>query len=346
MIVIASCLQIEIMPVFSYTAVDSTNGIVRGTIAGSSPRQARDSLRDQGLQIVDIKQDLASDVSKFGFLVAKRNSRHVGTFASELSTLLAVDIPVHDALETLALQYTGSFKKVVLLLKDQVESGQQLASGMSKLPTVFDRLCIKMVEVGENTGKLDVVLRQLSEFKRKSSKLRDQVLTALLYPLIVLFVSVTVSIFLMTFVVPMLLENLVEAGQSVPWPTKVLKLCSDILVTHGWWLLIVLVALVASGYFTLKTDWGIRRWYRALLSLPLVGEMSRKQEISRISLIIATLMQSGVQFLEALSIARGTSSNPFLRDSLDHCTDAIRQGRDIGTAMAEHEFFPLLVVQV
>ncbi|MEM9411939.1 MAG: type II secretion system F family protein, partial [Planctomycetota bacterium] len=129
------------MPVFSYTALDKQQSVIKGTISGDSPRQARDSLRDIGLTIVDIQQDQHNQVSQKGFRVGRRNASYVGMFTGELATLLAVDIPLHDALNTLSQQYQGSFKKVVLLLKDEVDSGKQLATAMEKLPDVFDRLC-------------------------------------------------------------------------------------------------------------------------------------------------------------------------------------------------------------
>ncbi len=116
------------MPVFSYTVVDQSDEIVRGTIDGDSPRQARDQLRGRGWKIVDVHpvpQDPAA--KSWGFLGPRRESNHVGTFTGELATLLAVGIPLHDCLATLSQQYTGSFKQVVLLLKDQVASGKPLS---------------------------------------------------------------------------------------------------------------------------------------------------------------------------------------------------------------------------
>ena len=253
------------MPVFSYTAYDAGEKLIKGTIAGDSARAARDALRQLGLEVVEIQQDEAKQLERSGLLASRRNANHVGMFAGELSTLLAVDIPLHNALQTLAEQYTGSFQKVVLLLKDGVDSGQRLATSMEKLPNVFDRLCVKMVEVGENTGRLDIVLRQLSDFRRKSSELKDQILTSLLYPMIVLFISVLVSLFLMTFVVPMLLENMVNNGQTLPLPTRILKFLSDTLLLHGWWLAIVAVAMTIGGYYVMRSDWGQRLWYGFLL---------------------------------------------------------------------------------
>ncbi len=203
-----------------------------------------------------------------------------------------------------------------------------------------------MVEVGENTGNLDVVLRQLSDFKRKSADLKDRVLTAILYPMIILTVSLAVSIFLMTVVIPMLLENLTDAGRPLPWPTKVLKFGSDLLVHDGWWLAIIFFGTLILVYHLLQTAPGSRVYHRCLLRIPLLGDLARKQEISRVSLIIATLMKSGVEFLDAVQIVRGTSKNPLLQDALERLEKSVRSGRDIGAALAESSFFPPMVVQI
>ena len=335
------------MPVFTYTVVDAANELVRGTIDGDSPRQARDQLREQGYKIVSINAVNDDSKSSFWqFLGRGQESTQVGIFTGELSTLMAVGVPLLDCLTTLSKQHKNAFQKVILLLKDQVSAGKPLAAAMAEQPRVFDNLCVKMVEVGENAGNLDTVLRQLSDFKRKSADIKDRVLSALLYPMIIFAVSVGVAIFLMTVVIPMLLQNLTEMGRALPWPTRVLKFLSDILVQHGWWIAL-LVGIAAIFLFRLlKTKWGLRQYYGLLLKTPLVGDMLRKQEISRVSLIVATLLKSGVEFVEALQIGRGTSKNPFLQDALDECEASIRSGRDIGAAMASSSFFPPMVVQI
>lgn len=335
------------MPVFAYSARDKSSAIVQGTIDGDSSREARQLLRDQGLQIVEIREQAAS---RGGFQIPmlgqSQASQHVATFTGELATLLAVGVPLLESLDTLSLQHRGQFRNVILHLKDQVSGGKSMAEAMGQQPRVFDRLCTKMVEVGESTGGLEIVLRQLSEFKRRSSQFKDRVLTALLYPLIVMTVSVGVSIFLMTVVVPNLLTNLIEAGRPLPWPTRILKFGSDVLVAHGWWLAILLVTTVVFVLLFLRTDRGRRYWHRLMMKIPVIGVMGQKQEIARVSLIVSTLMKSGVDFLDAIEIARGTSNNPFLRDSLEQCADQVRSGKDIGHALQATAYFPPMVVQI
>lgn len=335
------------MPVFAYKATDAGGVIVRGTVIGDSPRHARDQIRDQGLRIVEVRESQSTRDRGVSWPGASHRVRSkLATVSGELATLLAVGVPLVEALATLAGQYRGTLGAVLMRLQDSVASGKRLAESMREQPEVFDRLACKMVEVGENAGSLEIVLRQLSDFLRKSNQFRDRILTALLYPLIILAVSIVVTLFLMSVVVPMLLDNLVEAGRPLPWPTRLLKAGSDLLVQHGGWLAIATVIVGTCTWLWLRTDAGRRLWHTTILKIPILGTMSRKQEISRISLIIATLLRSGVEFLDALKIVKDTSSNPLLCDALNACRQQIEAGRDIGAAMQQQTFFPAMVVQV
>jgi len=210
--------------------------------------------------------------------------------AGELSTLLSVGVPLSDALDTLIKQYRGRFKTSILMLRDQIQAGSSVAEAMSQQPRVFDSLTINMVEVGENSGNLEHVLRRLAEFKQRSLEFKDRVITALTYPAIVLTVSVGVSIFLMTFVVPMLLANLAEAGRNLPWPTMVLKYGSDFLLSYGLWLLAGLLILLFGLVVFVRTQTGRRCWYRLLMRTPLLGPMALKQEVARVAMVIFDLV--------------------------------------------------------
>jgi type II secretory pathway component PulF len=190
-----------------------------------------------------------------------------------------------------------------------------------------------MVEVGENSGTLDVVLEQLAEFKDRFLQLKDRVLTALLYPLIVLVVSLCVCLFLMTAMIPTLLTNLIEAGRPLPWPTRRLKGASDALLHHGLWLGIGVARLFLTSVILVRTPWGRRFWHRALLRIPVLGPMALKQSISRIAFIMSTLIRSGVEYLTALEIAARSTRNVILREALEQSGTDVRDGRDIGLAL-------------
>lgn len=334
------------MTVFIYTAAKNGSEVVQGTIAADSPREARERLRAQGLSVQQMSGQKSVVTRK---KLWRRPNRHAAdvTFAvRELSTLLAVGIPLLEALDTLVKQHRGKFRTAMLMLRDRVASGSSLKDAMAEQPLVFDSLCINMVEVGENAGNLDVVLGQLASFNERYLELKDRVITAILYPTLVLFLSIGVSIFLMTVVVPMLLTNLLEAGRPLPLPTRILKSLSDILTNQGWWLFAVAVGVATASLAAVRTTKGRRLWHRAVLSLPIVGQMARKQAIARIALVVSTLMKSGIVFLKAVEIAGRSSRNLVIQEALSEGCDAVGAGRDIGPALEKTGVFPPMVVQM
>ncbi len=322
--------------------------LVNGTIVADTPRQARDLLRAQGMTI----QRLAPQKGKVGS--AKRpwaiaSGRHKGalvSFVRELATLLGVGIPLLEAIDTIAKQYKGRFHTVLLMLRDQIASGKSLAEAMGQQPMVFDSLCVSIVEVGQNSGSLETALERLAEFKERSLQFKNRVATALMYPLMVMATGIGVSLFLMTFVVPSLLDTLLEAGHELPLATRIVKGASDLLLGWWWLILVVVGGLVAGVGALIQSETGRLRWHRFQLRIPLVGPMIRKQNIARVSLVVSTLMHSGVVFLKAIQIAGATARNVVLRNAMKRCESAIAAGQDISQALEETGVFPSAAVRV
>ena len=336
------------MPVFAYHALDDESQLVRGTVAADTPQQARSELRSQGLQVerlVPHQERTSFQVRLPGFTKRIRPAS-MASAIRELATLLSVGIPLLQAIDVLLKQYQAPLHTSLLQLRDRVAAGSSLAEAMKEQGSTFDELTYHMVEVGENAGNLDEVLGQLSDFKTRSLELKDRVFTALMYPAIVLSAAIIVSIFLMTVVVPMLLQNLLEAGKELPAPTRLLKWMSDALLEHG---LLILALLIASGLglFALsRTERG--RWllHATALKIPLFGQMTRKQALSRTSMILSTLLKSGIELVDAMRIAGNSVRNVVLKDGLERTREAITSGVDLGPAMEQTGTFPPVVVQV
>ncbi|HEY7115767.1 MAG TPA: type II secretion system F family protein [Tepidisphaeraceae bacterium] len=341
------------MPVYAYKAMrhergpaDGARAEHSGTIAADTPRQARDLLRERGLVV----RDLAAQGKARGRAGARRVSRsiraRVTAFVRELSTLLAVGVPMLEALETLARQHAGRFRTILLLLRDQVAAGASLAAAMREHPGVFDELAINITDVGEDAGTLDASLQRLAEFRERGEQFRGRLMTALIYPAIVLTVAVAASLFLMAFVVPRILEPLIEQGQALPLPTRIVKGASDFLI--AWWWLIAACgfALFIAVATIVRAPRGRLAWHRFLLRIPVLGDLARKQAIVRICVVIGTLLKSGVVFVRAVQIAQRTTGNLVLRQALVECERAITAGGDIAQAIERTGAFPPMVVQV
>ena len=335
------------MAVFAYRATTAAAAAVSGTLVADTPRQAREVLADRGLTVRSVVRRHDRPASAAGARWGRRRlaTKTVG-FTRDLATLLAVGVPLADGLSTLAEQATGPFRSVLLQLQDRVASGAGLATAMGEQPAAFDELDVALAGVGEAAGNLDVVLDRLADFKEARSAARNRVGTALIYPGIVFVVAVSVSVLLMTFVVPKLIAPLVESGRPIPPITRVVKAVSDALVHYGWaGAIAAAVAGAALGY-AINTPRGRVVRDRLVLRVPVLGDAARKQGIARVAVVLATLLRSGIVFVRAVEIAARTTGNGVLRDALGRLAAAVTTGADVAAAVRGTGAFPPMVVQM
>lgn len=336
------------MAVYAYIASPGAGSApIKGTIAADSPRSARDQLRAQGLSIRELSEQRTSkSPSLLSSYLARRQSSKVVGLLQEMTTLLTAGIPLLEALDTITRQHHGRFKQSIMLLRDQVAAGSSLAEAMGQQPMLFDNLCLSIVEVGENAGTLDESLHRLVAFKRKAATLKNRVASAMMYPFIVMLVGMGVSMFLMTFVVPSILEVLKQSGKPLPFATEVVSGISTFLI-HWWWALGIGIVLALTAFnLIIRAPRGRLVWHRFLLKVPILGDLIRKQGIARVAMVMATLLKSDVTFIRSIQIARKTVKNVVIRNSLESCEQAVLGGRDIADALEKAGGFPPLVIQV
>jgi type II secretory pathway component PulF len=267
-------------------------------------------------------------------------------FTRELATLLTAGIPLLSALETLSRQHHGHFRAIVQQLADEVASGADLADAMKKHASYFDELCISIVHVGEHTGALELALTRLADFKEKADQLRSRVITAMVYPAVVCVMGLVAAIFLMTYVVPMLLETLTQAGGRLPAITRFVKAVSDLLIGWWWALIAGLLALIAAIRITLQTRAGRLAADRLVLKVPIIGDLIRKETTSRMAVVLAALLRSGLEFVSAIRITRRTMHNSVFKQAMDDYEQAIIAGADISGPLAASGVFSPMVVQM
>jgi len=333
--------------VFEYQAYDQNQASVAGAIAADTPRQARDRLRDRGLVVQRVKEQAGR--SARGWWSAWFPSRHARQWtmsAHELSMLLRAGIPLLEALDTISRQHGGRFRAALMTVRDRVSAGHSLADAMRDRPDVFDSLSVHLVEVGQNAGTLDEVLSRLADFKQRMMQLKDRVFTALTYPMFLVVFGLAATLFLMTYVMPPLLENLQEQLEVLPWPTLVVKSCSDVLIEHGLLLGLVSAVLLSVLVIALQTPRGRRLWHRLLLKIPLVGPMALKQNIARSAIVVATLTRSGVMLTKALELAARSTNNLILRQALHDSSQEVGAGRAVATALENSNVIPPLAVRI
>ena len=330
------------MPVFHYQATDKQGVSSNGTIRSETPRAARDLLRGQGLQVSSLSE--AGSQTNSRWLTPSKAT--IAQSLSDLAVLLGVGVPLDESLHTLAQQSRGTLKSIWQRVLDDVASGRSLADAMRDQESVFDPLTIAMVQVGENAGNLDEILSQLGRFQQRSASQKGKVINAILYPGIILLVAGAVTLFLMTNVLPSLLENLMDLGKQLPWPTRVLQAVSSFLTGYWPWLVGAIGTLTAGFLIVRSSEAGRRALHHLWLRLPVIGPLIVKQEISRVSLVLSVLLRSGMEFVRAMELSEASTSNVVVRQALTDCRMATQRGRDISEALQGQQWMPPVVVQV
>jgi len=370
------------------------------TIVADSPRQARDKLRSQGIEVESISRvDRSSDANEelesktgtvnsvppepayqqkqplrdarrvetgrletgkgksaaqpsigLGRLVAQLRGRRmagqVSWFTREMATLLHVGTPMTEAIQMSIDQSRGSFRYVLQDIREQIMSGRSLGEAIRRHEFVFDQVFCEMVVVGEQSGALQRVLKQAAEFRERRDRLKDRVLSAMLYPSLVLVLSIGVSIFLMTVVTPTLINSLQELQRELPWPTRILKSVSDLLLGYGIYLAIIAAVLVIMFATAIRSTQGKRAWDKFLLRIPVLGTLIIKQNCSRLCMITGTLLKSGVELVRALEISQGAVMNTAMSEVVSEARKKLASGADLGQAIRSSGIFPPALVQV
>lgn len=330
------------MAVYSYRATTKDGAVVEGVIEAVDERLAVERLR--GIGIIPLKVSVPRQEARRRFSL--RSTRgDLLTFTSELSALLKAGLPLDRSLNIIAdISESREMKAVVQTVLKSIREGSSFSEALGKEPRVFPRLYVNMIRAGEAGGVLDLVLEKLGEFLETSKELRDHVVSAAIYP-IILFVTGGISIaILLTVVLPKFSTIFADIGTSLPLPTKILLAVSGVLQAY-WWLLL---GGAVGGWILLrkyiKTTGG-RLWWDGL-KLKLVGELIRKLETARFARTLGTLLQSGVPLLQALNNARDVISNQRIAGALDGIGKGVKEGKGLAVPLAGANVLPPLALSM
>lgn len=334
------------MPTYRYTGKDRAGKFIKGTVQAESPRAGRDRLRTDGVDVQSLTESERS-ARHWTDLIAFQSSRMQWSGAAhELAMLLRAGVSLNESLLTLASQYRGRFRDALHQMHDDVTAGKSFAEAMRQRPEVFDPASVRLVEVGENAGNLDVVLEDLAELRMRLMQLGNQIATAMMYPVFLLCFGTAAMIFLMTWVLPPLLENLQETLTDIPWPTRVARWLSELLVNHGLLLIIGFVVLAAIGIWAFRQPRARVQLDGWLMRLPLLGPILVKQHLSRVAMVIGLLVRSGITLDEAVNLASKSTSNRIIQQTLGQCVDDLRSGQDLAQSLGRLDWFPPLAARV
>jgi general secretion pathway protein F len=268
-------------------------------------------------------------------------------FTQELSTLVSAGLSIDRSLEILGdLTENDKLKEVVQDILKRVEGGSSLAEALGSHPKIFSKLYINMVRAGESGGFLETILSRLALYLESSKEIKDQIVSVMIYPLILMIVSGLSITILVTFVIPRFATIFSDMGQAIPLPTQIILTFSQI-VRGYWW---AGVGIIASIYFGLKmyTQDGERRWRwdRFKLRWVVIGDLIKKIEVSRFARTLGTLLQSGVSILPAFNLVKEISQNEAVSRSISHVHDRLREGKSISKSLEETGVYPPLAIHM
>jgi len=336
------------MPIFEYKGMDGAGKSAAGIMNADTAAEARAKLRKDGVFVTEVVIVRASakrslDIALPKFLRRKRVG-DLSLVTRQLATLLGAGIPLTESLTALVEQSQNKeMEKVLRDVREKVTQGASLGEGLEAHPRVFSSLYINMVKAGEASGNLDAVLVRVADYLQKENLIKSKISSAMAYPIIMVLIGVTVVAVLMTFVVPKISQILTEAGRTLPLPTRILIVVSDTLRDYWWLILLAIIGAYAVFRMVIATDRGRFAWDRALLRMPIFGELFRKAGISRFSVTLSTLLSSGVTVMDGLRIVKDIVNNRVLAGTLEEVHGRILEGTDIATPLKRSGIFPPVV---
>ena len=337
------------MPLFEYKAVAPSGETVRGTMEAISEDLVIAKLQESGNIPIS-----AHPAGEGGFsldvLSLKRrgmNTRQVGQFTQQLSTLLGAGLPLDRSLQVLLeLAENDRFKKTVTDIRDHVREGGSLSEALDAQHGSFSRLFVNMVRAGEIGGSLDKTLDRLADYLERSKDLKDSVVSAMIYPIMLMVLAGGSLVLLLVYVIPQFTPIFEELGGDLPMITKIVLAAGGLLQNFWWGLIGLTVVGVAMFRRMLANPEQRLRWDTRVLGMRWVGDLVAKMEIARLSRTLGTLLINGVPLLSGLSIARNVMTNSLLRQIVENTANKVKTGGGLAHNLAESGHFPRLALQM
>jgi type IV pilus assembly protein PilC len=344
------------MPVFQYSALDSQGVEIKDEVEALSQKEAISKIRNMGY--FPTKVAARGAAKKAGAKAATPKKRRgaggrvkvkvVTQFARQLSTLQDAGLPILRSLRILEEQQrSGSFKRTIGYVADDIEGGSTLSEAMGRHPRAFDRLLVSMVAAGETGGVLDLILARVADFMEKAQKLKSRVKSAMIYPAVVLTAAFLILLGLMLFVVPNFRDALTEMteGAELPKITQiVLGISNWIALQYGW---VVLLGVPFAVIIMLKVIRRFRLGRYVLdsikLRVPVMGQISSKVSVTRWTRTLGTLISAGVPILDAINVTRETAGNEVYAKMLGNVHNSIRQGDTFAGPLRQSKTVDLIV---
>ncbi len=337
------------MPIFQYKGKNRIGNIVEGERKARSKKELIGMLEKEQIQVlvVDRKGGEINIPFLSGSKKAKVPLRDLTVFNRQLSVMFNAGLPITQGLGILSTQQKNKgFRDALDKIRKDVEGGSNLSNALKKFPNIFNELYTSMVQAGEASGNLDTILMRLSQYMENMAKLIGKIKSAMTYPIAVVVIAVVLTGVILTKVVPTFQDLFEQLGASLPAPTQFVVDLSEFLRAN---LLLITVAFVGA-IFALKsynkTYKGRRVIDKIKLRMPVLGELLVKAGVARVTRTLETLLNSGVEIIESMTITAKTSGNAIIEDSVLRSRASVQEGKPLGESWEEEKVFPFMVTQM
>ncbi|MEC6883782.1 type II secretion system inner membrane protein GspF [Photobacterium piscicola] len=340
------------MAAFEYKALDAKGRHKKGVLEGDTSRQVRQQLREKGLVPIEVNQTsgqgkkTASAPSKFTFRRGI-STNELALITRQLATLVQASMPLEECIKAVAEQNEKPrLKNILLAVRSRVVEGYTLADSMAEYPHVFDQLFRAMVAAGEKSGHLDTILNRLADYSENRQQMRSKLQQAMIYPLMLTLVAVSVVAFLLATVVPKIVDQFVQMNQGLPAITEVLLAASNFVQHWGLLVVIVIVALIAVIKTALKKPAFRMKWDRTILRLPVIGKVARGLNTSRFARTLSICTSSAIPLLDGMKVASDVMTNTYVNKKILDAADRVREGASLRVSLEKTALFPPMMLHM
>ena len=338
------------MGAFEYTALDDKGKERKGVLEGDAPRQIRQQLRDKGwvpVSVAEISQEQQDRGRRLFELGRGVSATDLALITRQFATLVRSGLPIEESLRAVSQQCEKTrLKNLLLAVRSRVMEGHPLATALADYPRVFSDLYRATIAAGEQSGHLDEVLDRLADYTENRQVLRDKIVQALIYPVLVIVVAILVVAGLMTYVVPQIIQVFENMGQELPPLTVGLIAVSDFTRESGPWIAAMLIVAFIGLRMLLRRNGPRKRFHRMLLTIPLLRHLVRGLNAARFARTLSILSASGVPVLESLRISAQVVTNLPMQEAVETATRHVREGASLSRALDRSGYFPPMTIHL
>jgi len=332
------------MPAFYYEASDLNGKIYKHIIEADSIKHARALLREKGLITIEIKTSFEKNNTTY--IKKKVSQRYIIDFTRQFATLFAAGLPIDQILSLLSKDTEEkNLQQIISQIRADINEGQTLSSALSEHRYIFSNLYIALIEAGEESGKLDVIMLELADYIENQQKLKEQIQHAFIYPIILTIISFSIIIFLMTYIIPKVVDVFESRKQSLPILTQIMLSISNFLTNYGIYILIFGFISILLGKYLIAKPFIIKKLDNLYLKMPIIKKLSLGYNSARFSNTLSILTKSGIPILRSLKAGANIITNTILKQQVINAIEDVKQGSTLSNALKSSSF-PVIMIQL